>query len=156
MKKAKTKEQGKAAPGRTHRVFVYGTLLTGERNANWAGRARRQKAWTLGTIYDTKYGFPAFVKEGGTRIEGEVLTVGDEGFRMMDRLEGYPRLYRREEIEATLEGGERVKAWVYIMNQLPDGAPVIESGNWVAYRKAELPRRGIPRRPPRTPCVRGA
>ena len=59
-----------------------------------------------------------------------------KGLRMMDRLEGYPRLYRREQIQVNLVGGGRVLAWVYIMNNLRDDAPVIESGDWVAYRKA--------------------
>ena len=128
---------GIAQPENEHRVFVYGTLLTGECNARWAGNARRQKAWTLGTIHDTGYGFPAFVKRGRTRIVGEVLTVGDDGFRSMDRLEGYPSLYRRELIQVHLVGGGNVLAWVYIMNNLPKGAPVIESGDWVAYRKSK-------------------
>lgn len=131
------KALGIAKPEREHKVFVYGTLIAGERNAHWAGNARRQKAWTLGTIHDTGYGFPAFVKRGRTRIVGEVLTVGDDGFRSMDRLEGYPSLYRREQIQVHLVGGGNVLAWVYIMNNLPKGAPVIESGDWVAYRKSK-------------------
>ncbi len=120
-----------------HKVFVYGTLIAGECNARWAGNARRQKAWTLGTIHDTGYGFPAFVKRGRTRIVGEVLTVGEEGFRSMDRLEGYPSLYRREQIRVHLVGGGQVLAWVYIMNNLPKNATVIESGDWVSYRKSK-------------------
>lgn len=55
----------------------------------------------------------------------------------MDRLEGYPSLYRREQIRVHLVGGGQVLAWVYIMNRLPDGAPVIESGDWVAYRMSK-------------------
>ena len=119
-----------------HKVFVYGTLIAGEANAHWAGNARRQKAWTTGTIYDTGCRFPAFVKRGRTHIKGEVLTVDDDGFKSMDRLEGYPRLYRREQIQVHLVGGGNVLAWVYIMNNLCKDAPVIESGDWVAYRKA--------------------
>ena len=120
-----------------HKVFVYGTLIAGERNAHWAGRARRQKAWTTGTIHDTGYGFPAYQKRGRTRIAGEVLTVDDDGFRSMDRLEGYPSLYRREQIQIHLVGGGSVLAWVYIMNRLKPDAKVIECGDWVAYRKAK-------------------
>ena len=117
------------SPRAEHKVFVYGTLLTGERNARWAMNARRHPAWTHGTIYDTGYGYPAFVKEGETKIVGELLTVDDEGFASMDRLEGYPRLYRREEIMVTTDSGRR-KAWVYIMNRLPEHAKVIASGDW--------------------------
>ena len=58
-----------------HKVFVYGTLLSNECNCHRAPRARRQKAWTLGTLHDTGYGFPAIVLKGRTRIVGEVLTV---------------------------------------------------------------------------------
>ena len=119
-----------------HKVFVYGTLISGEANAHWAGNARRQKAWTTGTIYDTGCRFPAFVKRGRTHVKGEVLTVDDDGFKSMDRLEGYPHLYRREQIQVHLVGGGNVLAWVYIMNNLRKDAPVIESGDWVAYRKA--------------------
>ena len=137
VRKRAERALGIAQPDNEHRVFVYGTLLTGECNARWAGNARRQKAWTLGTIHDTGYGYPAFVKRGRTRIVGEVLTVGDDGFRSMDRLEGYPSLYRREQIQVHLVGGGCVLAWVYIMNDLPKGAPVIESGDWVAYRKSK-------------------
>ena len=119
-----------------HKVFVYGTLIAGEANAHWAGSARRQKAWITGTIYDTGCRFPAFVKRGRTHVKGEVLTVDDDGFKSMDRLEGYPHLYRREQIQVHLVGGGNVLAWVYIMNNLRKDAPVIESGDWVAYRKA--------------------
>lgn len=130
------KALGIAAPESEHKVFVYGTLIAGECNARWAGNARRQKAWTLGTIYDTGCRFPAFVKRGRTRVKGEVLTVDDDGLCMMDRLEGYPSLYRREQIQVHLVGGGSVLAWVYIMNRLRADAPVIESGDWVAYRMA--------------------
>ena len=125
---------GIAQPENEHRVFVYGTLLTGEGNAHWARGARRTPAWTTGTIHDTGYGFPAFVRGGETRIQGELLTVDDEGFKSMDRLEGYPRLYRREEIDVFTSQG-RARAWVYIMNRLPAGAKVIAGGDWREYRR---------------------
>ena len=125
---------GIAQPENEHRVFVYGTLLTGEGNAHWARGARRTPAWATGTIHDTGYGYPAFVRSGETRIQGELLTVDDEGFKSMDRLEGYPRLYRREEIDVFTSQG-RARAWVYIMNRLPAGAKVIAGGDWREYRR---------------------
>ena len=48
----------------------------------------------------------------------------------MDRLEGYPRLYRREEIEVCTASGGRARAWVYILNSMPKDATVIASGDW--------------------------
>ena len=134
------KALGIAKPESEHKVFVYGTLLTGECNAHRAGCARRQKAWALGTIYDTGWRFPAFTKNGRTRVAGEVLTVDDDGFRSMDAIEGYPRLYRREQIRVHLVGGGQVLAWVYIMNRLPDKATVIECGDWKRYRSERAKR----------------
>ena len=74
------RELGIHTPKAEHRVFVYGTLLSGERNARWALGARRVGAWTRGTLYDPHYGFPAFVREGEGIVKGELLTVDDEGF----------------------------------------------------------------------------
>ncbi len=111
-------------------VFVYGTLLSGERNARWAGSARRRSAWTTGRLYDTGFGFPAFVRDGRDRVVGEVLEADDSQMRSMDRLEGCPRLYRRERIAVALADGSRVEAWVYVMNRLPDGATPIPGGDW--------------------------
>lgn len=113
-----------------HQVFVYGTLLKGEYNERFALNAKREAASVVGTLYHTGWSFPAFVKEGSTIVKGELLTVDDEGFKSMDRLEGYPRFYRREEIEVKKDSGEKTKAWVYIMNQLPQSAFVIKSGDW--------------------------
>ena len=115
--------------GNEHRVFVYGTLLAGQANARCAKPLRRHHAWTQGTLYDTGRGYPAFTKDGDTKVSGELLAVNDESLAAMDRLEGYPSHYRREEITVYTVHG-RFKAWVYIMNKLPDGATVINGGDW--------------------------
>ena len=120
-----------------HHVFVYGTLLTGEPNAHWAKGAKRESASALGTLYDPHYGFPAFSPLGTTVVKGEMLTVDDEGLASMDRLEGCPRLYRRERIEISIAGGNAT-AWVYIMNRLPRNAMVIKGGDWKAYRRGGM------------------
>ena len=119
-----------ASDGDEQLVFVYGTLLSGERNARWAGSARRRSAWTTGRLFDTGFGFPAFVRDGSDRVVGEVLDADDAQMRSMDRLEGCPRLYRRERIEVALADGSRATAWVYIMNKLPDAATPIPGGDW--------------------------
>lgn len=131
------KALGIAKGERTHRVFVYGTLIAGEHNAHWASGARRVGARAVGRIFDTGYGFPAFRPEGEGTVKGEMLTVDDEGLKRMDVLEGYPRLYRREQITVATDRGGAAVAWVYIMNNLPKDVSVIESGDWVAYRKSK-------------------
>ena len=116
----------------TFKVVVYGTLLAGERNERWAaGSLSRVPCVIRGTLYDTGCGFPAFVPDAdGQEVKAEMLTVTAEGLAHMDILEGYPRLYRRDEVEAVLEDGITVKAMVYVMNRLPERATVIASGDW--------------------------
>ena len=116
----------------TFKVAVYGTLLAGERNERWAaGALSRVPCVIRGILYDTGCGFPAFVPDAkGQEVKAEMLTVTAEGLAHMDVLEGYPRLYRRDEVDATLEDGSTVKAMVYVMNRLPEQAAVIASGDW--------------------------
>ena len=76
-----------------------------------------------------------FVKKGTEEVRGELLVVDDEGFKSMDRLEGYPRLYRREEIDVWTQYGKG-RAWVYIMNRLPENAKLIEGGDWREHRRS--------------------
>jgi gamma-glutamylcyclotransferase (GGCT)/AIG2-like uncharacterized protein YtfP len=52
----------------------------------------------------------------------------------VDRLEGYPRLYDRQLYPAKIAAGTEVSGWVYIMNNLPPMATVIESGDWKEHR----------------------
>ena len=118
----------------TFKVVVYGTLLAGERNERWAaGALSRVPCVIWGVLYDTGAGFPAFVPASPTEghaVQAELLTVDADGLAMMDELEGYPRLYRRDEVEAVLDDGSAVKAMVYVMNRLPERAAVIASGDW--------------------------
>lgn len=113
-----------------HKVFVYGTLLKGELNERWAGNAPRENAWVCGTLYDTGFGFPTFVNRGTMRVAGEILRVDDEGLRQLDILEGYPRLYNRITICATLDDGAQTDALVYTMHKLPQTTRIIPSGDW--------------------------
>lgn len=116
----------------TFKVAVYGTLLAGERNERWAAGALSRVPCTVrGTLYDTGWSYPAFAPgEDGWEVKGELLTVDAKVLKSMDGLEGYPRFYRRDEVEAVLEDGTSVKAMVYVMNRLPERAAVIASGDW--------------------------
>lgn len=48
----------------------------------------------------------------------------------MDILEGYPTLYRRENVKTVLDNGSETVVLVYVMNTLPRGAKVIPGGDW--------------------------
>jgi gamma-glutamylcyclotransferase (GGCT)/AIG2-like uncharacterized protein YtfP len=114
------------------RVAVYGTLMTGERNEHWGGDARSRVPCTIrGVLYDTGWGFPAFVPdERGRDVAAELLDVTPETLARLDVLECYPTLYDRRKIGARLPNGSVEIGWVYVMNNLPAGARVIPGGYW--------------------------
>ena len=117
---------------KTFKVAVYGTLLTGERNERWATDALDRRPCVLrGTLYDTGWGYPAFIPNAdGGEVKAELLTVTEATLARMDELEGYPRLYRRDTVQAVLGDGSVEAAMVYVLNTRMRGAKVIEGGDW--------------------------
>ena len=115
----------------TVKLIVYGTLMSGERNHRFCRNAVSINPCTItGTLYDTGYGFPAFVPEGDGVVKAELIEIPIADWPAVDRLEGYPRLYDRMLVPATLEDGDTVEAWVYVMDNIPPQAKVIASGDW--------------------------
>lgn len=111
-----------------HRVFVYGTLLSGEPNhpvlagAAFLGPATTAPAFRLVNLGP----YPALVADGATAVEGELYEVDDAGLARLDWLEGYPGLYDRREI--VLEAGTAI---AYLMRpEQVAGMPRIASGRW--------------------------
>ena len=120
---------------KTVKLIVYGTLMSGERNHRFCRNAVSINPCTIiGTLYDTGYGFPAFVPEGDGVVKAELIEIPIEDWAAVDGLEGYPRLYDRQLMQATLADGGEATGWVYIMNTLPPMATIIESGSWKEYR----------------------
>lgn len=112
-------------------VFVYGTLKTGHGNHRRLGTSPaylgpckiKGRMYSLGP-------FPAIALKDVSDdevVHGEVYAVSDSTLADLDRLEGHPSFYKREEI-ATDYG----TAWVYAMDhytRLKDMA-VIKTGVW--------------------------
>ena len=120
---------------KTVKLIVYGTLMSGERNHRFCRNAISITPCSItGTLYDTGYGFPAFVPEGDHTVAAELLEIPFEDWEAVDRLEGYPRLYDRLMFPAKLADGTDTTGWVYVMHNLPEMAQIIESGNWKEYR----------------------
>ena len=120
---------------KTVKLIVYGTLMSGERNHRFCRNAVSIIPCTVtGTLYDTGYGFPAFIPEGNTVVNAELIEIPIADWAAVDRLEGYPRLYDRQLLQATLTDGGEATGWIYIMNTLPPMTKVIESGSWKEYR----------------------
>ena len=119
----------------TVKLIVYGTLMSGERNHRFCRNAVSITPCTVtGALYDTGYGFPAFMPEGNTTVKAELIEIPLADWADIDRLEGYPRLYDRRLLQAILADGTTDTGWIYIMNTLPPMAKVIESGSWKEYR----------------------
>lgn len=92
-------------------VFVYGTLKIGYSNHNRMNEAKGSfvgisKVKGFGCI-NTPW-FPYAVKSPRREIRGEVFEVPENNLYILDRLEGYPILYNRVQIET-----DYGIAWIY-------------------------------------------
>jgi gamma-glutamylcyclotransferase (GGCT)/AIG2-like uncharacterized protein YtfP len=101
-------------------VFVYGTLMKGNSTrglnmfpgAKFKGTAQTKKSSY--SLYDLG-SFPAVGPKGRNSIQGEVWEVDDETFRQLDRIEGYPEFYSRQQIDTT-----QGKAWMYYIPDIAE------------------------------------
>ena len=114
---------------RKTKVFCYGSLKRGFGNhpyhlgkADYLGVAVTLPQYSLFSLGS----YPGVINGGVTAIEGELYEVNDEELSSLDRLEGHPSYYKREEIE-TSEG----VAWIYLLPQdRYKDTPIIENGIW--------------------------
>lgn len=117
------------------RVFVYGTLLEGLHNHHLLEGSRRVGfGWSVEKMVMRHKGVP-FVsrQEAVCVIRGEVYEVNGHTLQRLDKLEGHPTWYRREEIEVELEGGAGGRAWVYLLGDMGEGATLIGDGDYRAF-----------------------
>ncbi|MDB5044352.1 MAG: hypothetical protein JWQ08_402 [Deinococcus sp.] len=138
-------------------VFVYGTLMPGERNAGVAARGgtfTAQPATLRGhrLLHLTPEAYPAVIPgRPQDFVLGHALTYAPADWQaalpFLDALEGTeetPPLYTREQVELQLEGGQTLTAWVYLYARADrlsqPGADPVLSGDW-----REAPDRMRPR-----------
>lgn len=104
------------------RVLVYGTLMSGGRNAGLMAGARlvdgaaltADAEWTMAQFNSSSSPgkqTPGVRAGGAHRIAGEVWEVDGEGLARLDRLEQNGVRYRRQ-VVALAGGGE---AWMYVL-----------------------------------------
>ncbi|PYI53102.1 gamma-glutamylcyclotransferase family protein [Paenibacillus flagellatus] len=133
------------------RVFVYGTLLTGETNYGVAAPYVRsaEPGGVYGRLYDAG-AYPALVlgeggdEAGGAVVQGEWFTVDEEGLAAMDELEEYvgPGDPRNDYERVTVTDVDGVRTgWAYVWTG-SRGFPEIRSGSWRAHRAAASERAG--------------
>lgn len=119
----------------TVELFVYGTLLPGQRNAHLLARATNLGARTTLPVFELldMGTYPALVASGSTAVHGEVFIVDAELLARLDALEEHPNLYIRQPIE--LLGGERAHAYVLPRERARGGRPV-PAGDWRSHARA--------------------
>ena len=113
------------------RLFVYGSLLSGERHsARLAGARLLGPARTVAryTLVDCGL-YPALLDGGTTSVSGEVYEVDAETLAALDEFEGHPDEYRRQPVSLVGEGC--VEAYVLPAEQGLQGK-IIASGSWRA------------------------
>jgi len=114
----------------TTTIFVYGTLLRGERNHSKLSGARflGEVATSAGFELRDLESFPGMVKGTGS-VQGELYVVSQEVLPVLDALEGHPDRFWRTTIK--LVDGRVVQAYL-LTDSLSRGRPVIENGDWRA------------------------
>jgi len=129
------------------RLFVYGTLRRDPshemfhllaRHANFFGEAT-----VPGRLFDLG-SYPGMVQDNARRVIGEVYDVDPTHWMsVIARLDEYegcttadpePHEYRRQIVQATLDNGQRVPAWAYLLNQWPNHVREITSGDYLSWR----------------------
>lgn len=141
------------------RVFVYGTLMPGERNAGVAaqgGPFQAQPARLAGfrLLHLRPEGYPGILPGAAEEaVQGYVLTYAASGWEralsFLDALEGVhetPPLYTRERVTVTLENGESVPAWVYVYAHrarlTQPGVLAVPGNDWRRVPDRKRPRPG--------------
>jgi gamma-glutamylaminecyclotransferase len=111
-------------------LFVYGTLLAGEpehgrlAGAARLGAVRTAPGWTLVDLGP----YPALVRGGAGRVEGELYEVDEPTLAALDEYEGCPTLFVRDVVR--LDDGREAIAYVGL-GCVADGAGrPIASGRW--------------------------
>ena len=114
-------------------LFVYGTLLSGERHHLLLAEAEPGGPACTAAAFDLVDcgGFPAIVPGGTTAIAGEVYAVDDLTLAAIDRLEDHPHFYRRTSL--CLADGRLVEAYLLDRDRAA-GLPRLPSGDWHDHR----------------------
>ena len=117
-------------------ISAYGTLRTGYSNSRlvnipgetkWLGTGKTVEKYQMRAS-----GIPYVNKTPYTQIVVDIWEIDvDKHLPSVDRLEGHPNWYCREEIEVELDG-KIIKAWLYFMENA--GSTIVESGDYNDYR----------------------
>lgn len=113
-------------------VFVYGSLRQGQPNHRYLkGQEYLGEYKIVGFDMYNVGSFPAIVPGSGI-VRGEAYRVDDAALARLDRLEGHPRMYRREQV--AIEGILiTLLGWAYVWQRSVSGMVAVPAGDWVEY-----------------------
>lgn len=122
---------------KTTKLFVYGTLLKGERNSRFLLKCDLLKTFSIpGKLYRTKYGYPAAVydKNSDQRIYGELYKLPEDSKKLLnvlDELEGTgENLFKRNEITSEGEQFYLYEPSEKLLHEISD-ENIIRNGRWL-------------------------
>jgi len=110
-------------------VFVYGTLIRGQRNNRLLSESEflGQAELSDYAMYDLLY-FPGIKANPGSKVKGELYKVDESTLEALDKLEGDGYLYVRQKVKVLLDGAS-VPAFTYVYNQEVDSKDLIPYEN---------------------------
>ena len=99
-----------------HIVAVYGTLRQGQ--GNFKRLLTDSNVIFSGGLTKDKFtlrvsGIPFLTKEPTHRVVVDLMKVNDRELECLDRLEGHPHWYKREQVDVVSPSGEKYTAWIY-------------------------------------------
>lgn len=107
-----------------HLVFVYGSLKKGFHN-HWLLDKPDTKFIDDASSIAPNYAmvslgsYPGLIL-GNQRVSGELYEVSEDTFHSLDRLEGHPYVYKREQVRFKTVGKKVIEAWVYLFKDTDD------------------------------------
>uniref|UniRef100_A0A1B6LGZ0 Gamma-glutamylcyclotransferase family protein n=1 Tax=Graphocephala atropunctata TaxID=36148 RepID=A0A1B6LGZ0_9HEMI len=120
---------GNATLSSTLKVFVYGTLKTGEPNHHWLTQPENGHSRFVGEgmtlvkyplVIASRYNIPFLldVPDKGHNVSGEVYEIDEKMLASLDVLEDYPTYYTRrlETIVLKDSRSSQEQCWTYFLN----------------------------------------
>ena len=96
-----------------YKVFVYGTLLTNERNHYLIEDSKLINKGYVEGFYMFNLGRYPGIQKGNGRILGEVYEVDENTLSKLDILEEEGVMYQKILVDVTLDNQETITAYVY-------------------------------------------
>ncbi len=131
-------------------LFVYGSLLLGQRADGYLTGLERWPARIQGGLYRLPAGYPALVVQkpivpGAPWVQGELVALDHpRRLKVLDLYEGVQRGLFRRELHQVQSGPRSTHAWVYTMHPRHIHAArgtLLRGGDWRRVSPAQRRRR---------------